>query len=228
MKNTKSMKITTILALAATLGSAQAVVLIGSAGITASATGPAQSGDFGPEHTLDGLTDEGWQDGDPTDPAGLRVGQHQGTHWITGDITAVGNAITTTISYDLGAVYDLAQIEVLNTSNTAWNDRETNSFTIATSTDGGTTFGAESAAIALQDYTAGFQTIAITDTGVTDVRLTVTNLTDVNTGEQGPSTGVGSDRAVGLNEVRFYEAIPEPSTAVLFGLGSVFLLRRRR
>ncbi|YCM42948.1 hypothetical protein V2O64_16695 [Verrucomicrobiaceae bacterium 227] len=211
---------------------------IDSTGITATSTGPAQAGNFGPEHTLDGLTKEGWQDGDPAHPT--RPGAHQGTHWITNDIVADENGdFSSTITYDLGGSYDLAEIHILNTSNTAWNDRETDSFTIETSTDNGATFdlgdafdltrievlntsntnwndretdtltievsndggnsyGVPSAPIAIQDYTAGFQTIPLSAAGVTHVRLNVEN----NPG-LGTNTGV-EDVAVGLNEVRFY------------------------
>ena len=192
------------------------------------ATGAVQAGDFGPEHTLDGLTIEGWQDGTPAHPGGTRPGGHQGNHWISGDITAVNNAITASVTYNLGTSFDLSEIRILNTSNTAWNDRETDSFTVATSTDNGGSFGAESAANSLQDYTLGFQTFALTETGVTNVRLTVTNLVNVNDNHEGPT--IGADRAVGLNEVQFYQVdpIPEPGSTLLGLLGASFLLRRKR
>ncbi|YCM42952.1 hypothetical protein V2O64_16715 [Verrucomicrobiaceae bacterium 227] len=81
------------------------------------ATGAVQAGDFGPEHTLDGLTIEGWQDGTPAHPGGTRPGGHQGNHWISGDITAVNNAITASVTYNLGTSFDLSEIRILNTSN---------------------------------------------------------------------------------------------------------------
>ena len=121
----------------------------------------------------------------------------QNNHWITPD-----NTLTSTITFDLGDTYDLSQIEVLNTSNTNWNDRETDTFTIATSTDGGGTYSDPSDPIALQDYTEGFQLVPFEATGVTHVQLTVTNDPLLGT-----DTGT-ADVAVGLNEVKFYSAIP--------------------
>ena len=73
----------------------------------------------------------------------------------------------------------------------------------------------------LQDYTLGFQNVPINELGVTHVRLNVTNDPDTGT-----NTGT-ADTAVGLNEVQFF-AVPEPSSAILLGLGSAFFLRRKR
>ncbi len=184
--------------------------LIDSTTITATTDAPVQNGNFGPEHTLDGLTEEGFRNvGD----GASRMAEHQGSHWISGDITADANGdFTGTITYDLGAFYDIAQIEILNTSNTAWNDRETDSFTIETSTNGGATYSAPSAPLTLQDYTLGFQTFPLTDAGVSHIRLTLTNLAAINVDEVNPPDPndpalmltSGNDRAIGLNEVRFY------------------------
>ena len=200
--------------LLATTTISQAAVLIDSSGITA--TAPSLAGDFGPENTLDGLTLEGFTNAGTAGPP-ARPANHQGNHWITDGI------LSTSIIFDLGGAYDLAQLEVLNTSNTNWNDRETDTFTIETSTDG-ISYSAPSAAVTLQDYTLGFQTVPLIGTAITHVRLNVTN-----DPAAGTNTGTG-DVAVGLNEVRFFEAnaIPEPTGALLSLIGSVFLLRRKR
>lgn len=190
-------------------------VLIDSSGITATADA-VFSGAFEAANTLDGFTLEGFQntgtEGPPVRPAG-----HQNNHWITPD-----NTLSSSITYDLGGSYDLTRISVLNTSNTNWNDRETDTFTIQTSNDGGATYSGPSDPIPLQGYTEGFQDVPLTDTGVTHVRLNVTNDPAL-----GADTGT-PDTAVGLNEVQFYEVIPEPGAILLLGVGSLAFLRRKR
>ena len=194
--------------------SADAAILIDSSGITATA-GSQHSAPFPASNTVDGMTLEGFTNvgtaGPPARPAG-----HQNNHWISAD-----SILTETITFDLGGTYNLSHLEVLNTSNTNWNDRETDTFTIQTSLDGGGNYGAASAPITLQDYTLGFQTVALTDTGVTHVRLNVTNdpLAGTNTGT--------ADISVGLNEVRFFQ-VPEPTAGILGAIGVVLMLRRRR
>jgi hypothetical protein len=195
--------------------SARAVVLIDSSGITATSN-DAFGAAFQPSNTLDGLTTEGFQNtgtvGPPERPAG-----HQNNHWITPD-----SVLSSAITFDLGGSYDLVQISVLNTSNTNWNDRETDTFTIQTSTDGGTSYSAPGAPISLQDYTLGFQEVGLVADGVTHVRLNVTN---------DPAAGVDTgtaDVAVGLNEVQFFQAIPEPASLLLLAAGPALLLRRSR
>ena len=73
----------------------------------------------------------------------------------------------------------------------------------------------------MQDYTLGFQNVPLTDTGVTHVRLNVTNdpLAGTNTGT--------ADISVGLNEVRFFQ-VPEPTAAIFGAIGFLLMLRRRR
>jgi hypothetical protein len=195
----------------ASFSATHAVVLIDSSGITATAT-DTHSAPFSASNTLDGLTLEGLTNiGDAVRPAG-----HQNNHWITPN-----GALNSVITFDLGGTYDLTNMEVLNTSNTNWNDRETDTFTVETSIDGGTSYSVPSSAITLQDYTLGFQNVPIDESGVTHVRLNVTN-------DPGAGTDTGTaDTAVGLNEVRFYQ-VPEPSSAILLGLGSAIFLRRKR
>ena len=128
--------------------SAISATLIPSGGITATAGsvfGP-NNALFVASNTLDGMTNEGNRDA------------HQGTHWL-----ALEGIRTETITFDLGASYALSHMEVLNTSNTNWNDSETDTFTIALSTDG-VSFSAPSAPIALQDFDLGFQNVPVTGT----------------------------------------------------------------
>ena len=145
------------------------------------------AGNLVDDKTLEGFLDAG-DVGPPERPAG-----HQFNHWITAN-----DNLTATLNFDLGASYDLTRIEVLNTSNTNWNDRETDTLTIEVSSDGGDTYGAPTAPISLQDYTNGFQEIPLSEGNVTNVRINVENDPALGT-----DTGT-ADISVGLNEVRFY------------------------
>lgn len=199
---------------AAALGSlastiASAAVLIPSNTITATAGSVFGPNDarFVASNTLDGITTEGSRDA------------HAGNHWL-----ALEGTLTETITFDLGGSYALSQMEMLNTSNTNWNDSETDTFTFALSTDG-ITFSAPSAPIALQDYDLGFQTVPVTGTA-THVQLVVTNsgVVDGNHLGQDPPS---NEARVGLNEVRFHQ-IPEPTAGILGAFGLLLMLRRRR
>ena len=186
----------------------EAAVLIPSGGITATAGSTFNaSGLFDASNTLDGLTNEGNRDA------------HLGTHWI-----AAEGVFTESITFALGSTYTLAEMQILNTSNTNWNDSETDTFTIAYSTDG-TNFGAPSAAIALQDFDLGFQTVPLSGTA-SHVRLTVSN-SQVVDGNQLGADPPAVEARVGLNEVRFSQ-IPEPGAVVLGCVGFLLMLRRRR
>lgn len=162
-------------------------------------------GDFGPENTLDGETLEGFRDaGDPGPPE--RPPQHQGNHWVTPNLAPDGSGnFNASITFDLGDTYELTRLEVLNTSNTNWADRETDTFTIETSSDGGISFSTPSDPVTLQPYGDGFQTVPFSAVDVTNVRLNVTN--DPLLGEDTGQADVG----VGLNEVRFFAKPPVDS-----------------
>lgn len=239
MKNEKNNMKSPILiggSLLALAQAATAATLINSAGITATAdvlnSGPA----FPTSNMLDGEVLEGWQDGTPAhtnvaNPFFLgvdRPAQHQNNHWISDDLTPdINGDFNAVLTFDLGAAYNLEEIRVLNTSNTAWNDRETDEFTIAVSTDNGANYTPSGGTISLQDYTLGFQTIPLLETGVTNVQLSIKNVASINN-HDGPFAPVfAADRAVGLSEIEFYQ-VPEPSSALLSGLGFAFLLRRKR
>ena len=137
------------------------------------------SGTFDPENLLDGELDEGNRD------------SHLGTHWLASE-----GIFTETVTFDLGGKYDLTSLSILNTSNSGWNDSETDTFTFATSADGGDSFSDPSDPIELQDFAEDFQDVPLVAPGVTHVQLEVTNedADDQDT----------NDVRVGLNEVRFF------------------------
>ena len=115
------------------------------------------TGLFDESNMLDGQTDEGNRD------------THRGTHWIAGE-----GIFTETVTFALGGSYSLTNLEILNTSNSNWNDSETDTFTIATSSDGGSTYTAPSQPIELQEFVLGPQLIPV-DASATHVQLVVTN-----------------------------------------------------
>lgn len=164
--------------------------LIDSSNITATA-GSEFAANFGPDNMVDGETLEGFTNVGTAGPP-VRPANHQDNHWISAD-----GILTETVTFDLGGTYDLTELQVLNTSNTNWNDRETDTFTIATSIDGGTNYSAPGDPITLQGYTDGFQSVPLDVSGVTHVQLVVTN-----DPAAGADTGT-ADSSVGLNEVRF-------------------------
>lgn len=205
-----------------------AASLINVAGVTSSALA---NGDGPVTGVIDGNTVEGWRNNgayDSANPAGafpgvgvVRPSGHQRNHFAT------ENALSTSLTFDLGSAYNIEQINVLNTSNTAWNDRETDTFTIQYSTDG-VNFDSESSSVSLQNYTAGFQEVPYEAIGATHVRLNLVNDPNINVGELQPGNPAG-DAAVGLNEVQFIgTVVPEPSSVLLGVLSALCLVRRRR
>ena len=159
--------------------------------ITATA-GSMHSAPFPASNLLDGLTLEGFTNiGDPGPPN--RPSGHQNNHWI-----AAETVFTETVTFDLGGSYDLVKLEILNTSNTNWNDSETDNFTIAASSDGGATYSDPSTPITLQDYNLGFQDVPFLAVGTTHLQIVATNDPSLGT-----DTGT-ADVRVGLNEVRFF------------------------
>lgn len=154
------------------------------------------------------------------DPEPGTYPSHAATHdtsWRTNEEVAGA-----TITFDLGGDFDLNGIRLWNYNETFEGAPQTArgmaETEVSISLDGGTTFApAETFTFAEAtgdpSYTGETYDFASTQSGVTDVRFTAV-------------TGHGSDR-VGLSEVRF-TAVPEPSVALLGGLGIFGLLRRRR
>lgn len=148
------------------------------------------SGTFDPENLLDEEIEEGNRD------------SHLGTHWIASEGT-----FTEVITFDLGSAYDLAQLRILNTSNSGWNDSETDTFTVSISKDDGSTFSDPGDPIRLRDFSEGSQRVVILETGVTHVQLEVTN-------EDADDQG-SNDVRVGLNEVQFYSGVDSDGDGML-------------
>jgi hypothetical protein len=139
------------------------------------------------------------------------------THWLAAGV------FDANVTLDLGGSYDLSELRILNTRNSGWNDSETDLFSVSVSSDG-TNYTPVGAQTALQPFESGFQSFSLSNTGVTHVRLNV-----INDLALGTNTGA-ADVRVGLNEIQVFDTvvIPEPTSGLLLGLASAFLLRRKR
>lgn len=142
------------------------------------------------------------------------------TSWVTadpapggGDYFGEGNP-NPVLTIDLGGTYNLTNFIYWGYNN-GGTGNEAKSFTLSFSTTGiGGTFSGNqlfTQETARGNGTAGNFTLA--ETSANAVRITITD-------------NFGLDR-VGLSEVKFL-AVPEPSAALLGGLGLLALLRRRR
>ena len=135
-----------------------------------------------------------------------------GEHWF--------GSGSPTVDFDLGGTYTVGEAHVWNwnaSNDTNWGVKD---FTLVFSTDGLFDGGEASQSFTnigqgtgLADYTGEHFTLTPV-AGVTHIRLQV----DTPTG--GSFTG--------LSEVRFSEAVPEPTTTALLGLGGLALILRRR
>lgn len=142
---------------------------------------------------------------------------------LTGGGATIASEVLT---FDLGGTFDVTDIYLWDyqRSQTA---RSLISFDIAFSTDGGATFGTAVAAstLGITDFviwdgsstTAQNKTFSSTQSGVNAIQFS-------NVVNNGDSTRLG------IAEIRFggTAVIPEPSSAILSGLGALLLLRRRR
>ncbi|MBB5353193.1 hypothetical protein HNR46_003447 [Haloferula luteola] len=152
--------------------------------------------------------------------SGMDAANHASYGVITGYTGSY--VLQTFVTFDLGSVYDLSQIDVY----TGWNDsgRDDSSFTILVSSDG-LTFDL------LGSYAKGSD-----DTGT--YTSPVTNLHSfTDDGGAALATGVqyvqlqftDADNArAGLVEVDVFAAVPEPATVGLAGLGLLAGVSRRR
>jgi hypothetical protein len=138
------------------------------------------------------------------------------THWFS---TGADKA-TPTVDFDLGGTFTVGTAHIWN-----WNGGESGwgvkDFTLIFSQDAtfgngddtSQTFTGMPEASMAADYTGEHFTLTPA-AGVTNIRL------QVDTPYGGSFTG--------LSEVRFSEAVPEPSTTALLGLGGLALILRRR
>lgn len=146
-------------------------------------------------------------------------------HAAYGIVTGItgGSTVHTYITYDLGALYNISQVDVY----TGWNDsgRDDSSFEVHFSVDGVTYVKAG-------DYFKGPDDTNQISTPVTNLhRFTEDTSGEIASGVryvQFIFTDADNGRA-GLVELDvFGTAVPEPSVALLGGLGVLGLLRRRR
>jgi hypothetical protein len=96
--------------------------------------------------------------------------------------------------------------------------RGISTFSLQISTDGGLTYSANLQTVTAAQSTGNIQYI--------DLGTTYTGVTNVKFNDAVPFSNDGAN-LLGFNEVRF-TVIPEPSAALLGGLGMLALLRRRR
>ena len=156
------------------------------------------------------------------------------TYWLSGSTAMGGSTVsaTETLTFALGGAYDLTSIYLWNYNRDApTNNRAIKTFDIAFSTDGGVTYSTavSAASLGIGDFTlhpatagSGSETYVPVDQRdftATHVGVTHVQFTSLETH--------GSTGYLGFAEIRF-GAIPEPTTALLGGLGFLALLRRRR
>jgi len=111
---------------------------------------------------------------------------------------------------DLGAVHNLAGVELVNTRNDGSGDSFTYDFRLQLSTDG-TTFTTVLDDVLPQRRDDGWQFL-LDGQAAQYVRF--------------QADGVISGKRAGLAEMRVFEVIPEPATAALVGVGGLLMLRR--
>jgi hypothetical protein len=139
------------------------------------------------------------------------------TQWLNGG-AAIGSEV---ITFDLGGTYDVDSIHLWNwvfsnNTSTKWGVATVD---ISFSTDGTNFLNTEALSfdpdIAVFGPSSAQTQTFTTQTGVTHIQLN--NFTALDSGNR-----------VGFGEIRFGEAVPEPSTTALLGLGGLALILRRR
>lgn len=126
------------------------------------------------------------------------------------------------ITLNLGGSYNLTSIYIWQANQTNLFGRGVNQFDLMYSTDGGNNWLTAASDLHLTISTGGniaAQQFSLTQTGVTHVKIEIDSAHSGNANEY-----------VGLSEVMFdgVASVPEPSVALLGGIGLLSLLRRRR
>ena len=152
----------------------------------------------------------------------IETSTHENGSWGTSVywFSSGADKASPSIDFDLGGTFTVGEAHVWNwnaSNDTNWGVKD---FTLVFSTDGLFDGGEASQSFTnigqgtgLASYTGEHFTLTPV-AGVTHIRLQV----DTPTG--GSFTG--------LSEVRFSEAVPEPTTTALLGLGGLALILRRR
>ena len=147
--------------------------------------------------------------------------------WLSQGTFAGGPAdpLPAHITYDLEDNYDLSSFTVWNYNESAATARGANAVTVSVASSEGGSFttltGITTFAEAPGDATVFGQTFDLTALAAAgNVRLLKIDITSSHGGDNG---------FAGLSEIRFDgEAVPEPATTALLGLGGLALILRRR
>lgn len=211
MKLTKKVKIISLLAAFAGLAlSANAAVIMPFSAVASSEFNSSNG-------AASNLLGSGFTELDP-----IQTSTHANSAWGTSVhwFSSSADKATPSIDFNLGGTYTVGKAHVWN-----WNaNNDTNwgvkSFTLIFSTDGLFDGGEDS-----QSFTDIGQAPGTAD--YTGEHFTLTPVADVTHIRLQVDTPTGGS-FTGLSEVRFSEAVPEPSTTVLLGLGGLALIFRRR
>lgn len=164
-----------------------------------------------------------WTDGSLVTAYGTGGGDSSHIAYGTVDARTETYEIQTFVTFDLGAFYDISQVNVI----LGWNDsgRDDSSFSLYTSADN-ITFDLVAAYAKPEDNTGDILTPvtnlhSVADDGGADIATSVRYVQIVFTD--------ADNGFAGLAEIDvFGSAVPEPSSILLLGLGSLAALTRRR
>ena len=130
--------------------------------------------------------------------------------------------------FDLGGTYTVDSVHLWNyDASSSANDRGLKTVDLTFSTDGGFNYNALVAASEYDDF-GNFAQAPLGATQASAETKTFTAVAGVTHIKFTDSTNNGSGTHTGFGEIRFGEAVPEPSTTALLGLGGLALILRRR